>query len=153
MQRFARYLVAAGTASVADLAVAQLLLFVAALQTGALFAVPVLAGALAGVSVNFMLSRRFVFELDTRRARDQMRSFFIVAFTTLVLKLIVGFALLAGFTHVVGHWLALLPIDGAPARLAQIGAMGIVAVYSFLAHKHVSFDGGVRAWLRRRLAR
>lgn len=152
MQRFLRYVLAAGAASVADLVIAQALLFLPALGSGPGFAVPVVAGALTGMSVNFLLSRRFVFELDARRARDQMRSFFVISFTTLGLKLVVSFLLLTGFTLVLGRWFAALPDPAAPARLAQLGAMGIVAVYSFLAHKHVSFDGGVRAWLRRRLA-
>ncbi|MEX0860255.1 MAG: GtrA family protein, partial [Cucumibacter sp.] len=93
MRRFMRYLIAAGAASVADLMVAQSLLFVAALQSGALFAVPIICGALAGMSVNFILSRAFVFELDARSARDQMRSFFVISFTTLLLKLLVSFLL------------------------------------------------------------
>ncbi len=152
MHRFVRYLMAAGLASLADLAIAQSLLFVPALGSGSGFAVPVAAGALAGMSVNFLLSRRFVFEIDTRPAGDQMQSFFVIAFTTLGLKLVVGYLLLTGFTLVLGHWFAALPDPAAPARVAQFGAMGIVAVYSFLAHKHVSFSGGVRAWLRRRMA-
>lgn len=151
MQRFVRYLMAAGLASLADLVIAQSLLFVPTLGSGPGFAVPVVAGALAGMGVNFLLSRRFVFEIDARRASDQMRSFLVISFTTLGLKLLIGYLLLSGFTLVVGHWFAALPDPAAPARLAQFGAMGIVAIYSFLAHKHVSFGGGVRAWLKRRL--
>jgi len=153
MRRFLRYLVAAGAASVADLVVAQSLLFFETLQSGLMFAVPVTCGALTGMSVNFILSRAFVFELDQRAAAAQMRSFFVIAFTTLVLRVAVSFLLLAGLTYVIGHWLMQAPIDGAAGRLAQFGAMGIVAIYSFLAHKHISFDGGVRAFLKRRLAR
>jgi putative flippase GtrA len=152
MHRFVRYLMAAGLASLADLAIAQSLLFVPVLGSGPGFAVPVVAGALTGMSVNFLLSRRFVFEIDARRARDQMRSFLVIAFTTLGLKLLVGYLLLTGFIVVLDRWFAALPDPAAPARVAQFGAMGIVAIYSFLAHKHISFDGGVRAWLRRRLA-
>lgn len=153
MRRFLRYVVAAGAASVADLIVAQSLLFIGALQSGLLFAVPVVCGALAGMGVNFFFSRLFVFELDQRAVGAQMRSFFVIASTTLILKVIVSFLLLAGLTHVLGHWLSQVPVEGAAGRLAQVGAMGIVAVYSFLAHKHISFDGGVRAFLKRRLAR
>ena len=81
----------------------------------------------------------------------QMRSFFIVSLTTLVLRLVVAYGLVALFTLPLFCVLDLLPIEAAPLRLAAIGAMGIVTIYSFFAHKHVSFAGGVTNWFRAQL--
>lgn len=149
MPQFARYVLCAGAASGADLIVAQALLFIALFQTGLLFGVPIIAGALAGMSVNFILSRQFVFGRDGRRTREQMLSFFIVSMTTLALKLVVGFALLTMLTTITLPLLSSLPMPAPESRIAQFGAMGIVAVYSFFAHKTISFGGGFRALFRK----
>lgn len=152
MPQFARYVLSAGLASIADLAVAQALLFLPLFQAGLLFGTPVVAGALAGMSVNFALSRKFVFAHDERDAHQQMLTFFVISLTTLALKLIVAFALLNLFLLAALPLADLLPIPAVESRLAQFGAMGMVAIYSFFAHKHISFGGGFRALARGRSA-
>ena len=39
--------------------------------------------------------------------------------------------------------IALLPVAAPAERLAHLGAVGLVTIYSFLAHKHVTFAGGL----------
>ena len=39
--------------------------------------------------------------------------------------------------------IALLPGPAPAERLAHLGAVGLVTIYSFLAHKHVTFAGGL----------
>ena len=148
MFSFGRYLLSAGLASLADFVVVQSLLLITVFHAPALFGATVVIGALVGMNVNFWVSRNFVFAPDARRTRDQMRSFFIVSLTTLLLRLIVAYALVWLFSLPVFTFLDLLPIDAAPMRLAAIGAMGIVTFYSFFAHKHISFDGGITRRLR-----
>lgn len=148
MLSFGRYVLSAGLASLADFLVVQSLLLIAFFHAPALFGATVVLGALVGMNVNFWVSRNFVFASDERRTRDQMRSFFIVSLTTLVLRLIVAYSLVWLFSLPVFAFLALLPIDAAPMRLAAIGAMGIVTFYSFFAHKHISFAGGITRRLR-----
>lgn len=149
MPQFARYVLCAGAASAGDLIVAQALLFVAIFQTGPLFGTPIIAGALTGMSLNFILSRLFVFDADGRRAHEQMLSFFGVSMTTLALKLAVGFALLALLQAISLPGPGLLPVSAPESRLAQFGAMGLVAIYSFYAHKKISFGGGFRALIKK----
>jgi putative flippase GtrA len=142
---FARYLLTAGTATVFDVVLVQSLLSLDLLHQPIYFALAIATGAFAGMSVNFALSRRFVFAPDLRPARQQFGSFLLISLTTLLLRLVVAYALVAFFALPAMAWVGLLPI-GAPAeRLAHLGAVGIVTIYSFFAHKHVSFAGGILA--------
>lgn len=135
-----------------DFAIAQSLLSVDAFQTGVFFGVPVVSGAFAGMCVNFALSRRYVFDRDDRHAMHQMRSFFFISVSTMMLRLIVGYALVGLFALPFFAFLSALPVEAPGSRLAQVGAMGLVTFYSFLAHKHISFAGGIRLWLSKRLS-
>lgn len=148
MLSFGRYILSAGLASLADFTLVQSLLWIDVFHNPASFGAAVVLGSLLGMNVNFWMSRRFVFQPDERPTREQMRTFFIVSLTTLLLRLIVSYALVALFTLPVFAFLALLPIDAMPLRLAALGAMGLVTVYSFFAHKHISFAGGITRWLR-----
>lgn len=142
MVSFARYLLTAGTATLVDVALVQGLLSLDLLRQPFFFAVAIALGAFAGMSVNFALSRRFVFAPDTRPARQQFATFVLVSLTTLALRLVVAYALVALFALPVMSWIGLLPVDAAAERLAHLGAVGLVTIYSFLAHKHISFAGG-----------
>jgi putative flippase GtrA len=149
MLSFGRYILSAGLASLADFVLVQSLLLIDVFHNPASFGATVVLGALLGMNVNFWVSRGFVFAPDQRRTRDQMRSFFLISLTTLLLRLIVAYALVALFSTPVFAFLALLPVEAAPLRLAAIGAMGLVTIYSFFAHKHISFAGGITRWLSR----
>ncbi len=129
------------------MAIVQSLLSLGLVQQPAFFALAIAIGALAGMSVNFALSRRFVFTPDERPARQQFASFVLISLTTLALRLAVAYALVALFTLPLMGWINTLPVDAAPERLAHLGAVGLVTIYSFLAHKHISFAGGVLNWL------
>jgi putative flippase GtrA len=149
MVSFGRYILSAGLASLADFALVQSLLLIDIFHNPASFGAVVVLGALLGMNVNFWVSRRFVFQPDQRQPRDQMRSFFVISLTTLLLRLFVAYALVMLFAMPVFAFLALLPIEAAPLRVAAVGAMGLVTVYSFFAHKHISFSGGISRWLSR----
>ena len=148
MFAFGRYILSAGFASLADFALVQSLLWLDIFHTPASFGAAVVLGALCGMNVNFWVSRGFVFAPDQRRTRDQMRSFFIVSLSTLVLRLMVAYALVAVLTLPLFAFLNALPIDAVQMRIAHVGAMGLVTIYSFFAHKHVSFSGGVMHWVK-----
>ena len=143
MFSFARYLLTAGTATIVDVAIVQSLLSLALSQHPALFPLAIAIGALVGMSVNFLLSRRFVFTPDDRPARQQFASFALISLTTLALRLAVAYALIAFFALPFMAWIGALPVDAPAERLAHLGAVGIVTIYSFLAHKHISFAGGI----------
>ena len=107
------------------------------------FALAIVLGGLAGMLVNFTLSRRFVFASDHRSARQQLATFALVSLTTIGLRLVVAHALVALFALPAFAVIALLPVPAAAERLAHLGAVGMVTIYSFLAHKHVTFAGGL----------
>ena len=147
MLSFSRYILSAGLASIADFVLVQSLLWIDTFRTPQSFGIAVVLGALLGMNVNFWFSRRFVFAPEQRRTRDQMRSFFIISLSTLVLRLIVAYSLVAIMTLPLFAFLDLLPFEAAPMRLAHVGAMGLVTIYSYFAHKHISFSGGVTRWV------
>lgn len=152
MLAFGRYLLSAGVATLADFALVQALLSFALFQGGALYGVAIACGALLGMSVNFLLSRRFAFTPDDRGAIRQARSFVIISLSILALRIVVAYLLLAILALPLFAFVAVLPVSAPQERLAHIGAAGFVAIYSFFAHKHVSFGGGVRSWIMKRLA-
>lgn len=145
MVSFVRYLLTAGAATVVDVALVQALLSLDLLRQPVFFTLAIAVGAFSGMTVNFALSSRFVFASDQRSRREQYGSFLLISLTTLLLRLVVAHGLVAMLAMPAMAWTATLPI-GAPAeRLAHLGAVGLVTIYSFFAHKHVSFAGGFLA--------
>ena len=142
MISFARYLLTAGAATCVDVAIVQTLLSFDMARQPLFFAIAIVLGGLAGLLVNFTLSRRFVFAGDNRSARQQLATFALVSLTTIGLRLIVAHALVALFALPAFAAIALLPVPAPAERLAHLGAVGLVTIYSFLAHKHVTFAGG-----------
>lgn len=139
MISFGRYVSSAGAASLVDFALVQLLLLIPLLHSGPFFSLAIVLGALAGMSVNFLLSRRFVFAAHEGRIRAQLPRFVAISVTTLLLRLAVAYAALALFALPLFGWLHALPLDAPATRLAHIAAMGLVTIYSYFAHKHFSF--------------
>ena len=144
---FPRYLASAGAASCVDIAVVQILLGSGFAGSATLYAAAIAFGALGGMTVNFLISRRFVFAIDDRATHEQLVSFAVISLSTLALRLLVAFLLVELFTLPLFSWSAQFPIEAAPQRAAHLGAVGLVVLYSFFAHKHVSFAGGVLAFL------
>jgi putative flippase GtrA len=144
MIAFGRYVLSAGAASVVDFALVQSLLLIPVLQAGLPFGATIVLGALAGMGVNFVLSRQYVFGAADGAMRRQARRFFLISVTTLLLRIGVAFVAVAVLALPVFGWIAALPIDAPATRLAHVAAMGLVTIYSFLAHKHVSFAGDFR---------
>ncbi len=120
----------------------QIILSLDYLHHNGFFALAIIAGATAGMLTNFLLSRRYVFSRDGRSAARQLASFSLISCSTLVLRLLAAYGFLALLTQPLFSALSTLPIDAAPQRLAYLGAVGLVTIYSFLAHKHISFAGG-----------
>ena len=143
MIAFARYLLTAGAATCIDVTIVQAMLSFEVMRQPLFFALAIVLGGLAGLLVNFTLSRRFVFTGDNRSARQQLQTFALVSLTTIGLRLVVAHALVALFALPAFAVIALLPVAAPAERLAHLGAVGLVTIYSFLAHKHVTFAGGL----------
>lgn len=142
---FGRYLVSAGAATCVDVVLVQLLLALHFASTAPLYAVAIMLGAICGMTVNFLVSRRFVFAGDQRSAQEQLASFFAISVTTLLLRIAAAFGLISLFALPAFGWIATLPVDAPFERAAHLGAVSLVTVYSFFAHKHISFAGGILA--------
>jgi putative flippase GtrA len=141
MIAFARYIFSAGAASVVDFVLVQALLLIPLLHSGLWFGLTVALGALAGMSVNFALSRRFVFGRNTGPDRAELIRFFLISLSTLILRVVVAYAAMAILLLPVFSWVMGLPLDAPITRISHIAAMGLVTIYSFFAHKYVSFAG------------
>jgi putative flippase GtrA len=139
MIAFGRYIFSAGAASVVDFVLVQTLLLIPLLHTGFWFGLTIALGALVGMSVNFVLSRRFVFGRSTSPDRAEFIRFFLISLSTLILRIAVAYAVVAILLLPVFDWVATLPLDAPVTRLSAIVAMGLVTIYSFFAHKYVSF--------------
>jgi putative flippase GtrA len=149
---FPRYLISAGTATCVDVALVQLLLSAGFANSPTQYATAIALGAVGGTAINFLLSRQFVFALDDRATHAQLSSFFVISLSTLLLRLLVAFALVGLFSLSVLDWIGSLPVEAPQERIAHLGAVGVVVIYSFLAHKHISFGGGVLAFLANKVA-
>jgi putative flippase GtrA len=139
MISFGRYVLSAGAASVVDLAFVQALLLLPLLHSGLMFGVAVVAGALVGMSVNFALSRRFVFDKRGDLRQAEMLKFFVISLSTLIMRVAVAYLAMAVLALPVFAWVSTLPLDAPATRIAHIASMGLVTIYSFFAHKHISF--------------
>jgi putative flippase GtrA len=149
---FGRYLLSAGAATCVDVALVQLLLAFEFSRMPWLYGAVIAAGATCGMAVNFLVSRRFVFAADQRSAPKQLASFVAVSLTTLLLRLAVAYGLVGLFGLPLFGWINTLPTTAPAERLAHLAAVGLVTVYSFFAHKHISFGGGFQALFSNRSA-
>jgi putative flippase GtrA len=94
---------------------------------------------LCGMATNFLLNKYLNFASNSRSFVKQARTFFIVATIGLTLKA----ALMEFFVQVV-HFRLLI---------AQAVAVGIVMVWSFWGHHRMTFRGGIRSYMSKRLNR
>jgi putative flippase GtrA len=147
---FIRYLFAAGIATIVDVAIVQFLLSSGASGQPMLLGWAIFAGACAGIVINFGLSRRFVFAPDGRHISSQFRTFLVVSASTAALRITVAYMLVAILALPLFGALAALPVTSPVERIAHLGAVGLVTIYSFLAHRNLSFAGGIRSRLPRR---
>ena len=145
-------MLSAGAATCVDVAFVQSLLAFDFARAPILYGLIIAIGAAFGTAVNFLVSRRFVFAVDQRPARQQVASFVGISLTTLLLRLLVAYGLVAFLALPVFSWMAALPVDAPFERTAHLGAVGLVTIYSFFAHKHISFAGGVLAVFKNHLA-
>ena len=94
---------------------------------------------LCGMATNFLLNKYLNFASNSRSFVKQARTFFIVATIGLALKA----GLMECFVQVV-HMRLLV---------AQVVAVGIVMVWSFWGHHRMTFRGGIRSYMSKRLTR
>lgn len=146
--QFLRYAGCAGFAALVNFVAGSLLVNGCGLVSAWQFPLAVAVAYAVGMLVNFALNRRLTFESD-RRGIDQARTFILVALSGLVLT--TGVAALSRSALAAGA-VALDLAPGPPASpetLSRAVAIAAVSLYSFVAHKKLTFDRGIRPPLRR----
>ena len=148
--QFSVYILVSSLAALTNLLVGFSLYEVAGLSAGKLYGLSVGLGYLAGVMVNYSLNRIFTFPNSGRHPLSEVRTFVVIAGIGLLLTV----ALAAVLRGTLAPYVARLPIPiGLPAPSAELTAQGmaifVVAIYSFVGHKWLTFSFGIRVQLWR----
>ncbi len=144
--QFLLYLAISSIAAVVNLLVGFSLYSLLGLSAGSLYALAVAIGYLAGMVVNWSLNRIFTFPGSERHKLSELRTFVVVALVGLLLTVVIA----VGFRSFLTPYIAELAIRAggihtpSDETMAQMMAVAIVAVYSFLGHKWLTFARGIR---------
>ena len=149
----AAFILCAGCAALVNLIAGSLLVDGCGFTSQTLFPLAVAIAYCLGMLVNLLLNRRFTFRSDRARTA-QARTFVVVSLSGLVLTTIVASLCRAGLGSIVEPGLpATLSGLATPETLSRVIAIGVVAGYSFAAHKYLTFHRGIRQPLRLLLRR
>jgi putative flippase GtrA len=144
--QFLWFLLCSGTAAVTNLVCGAALLRAVEPSTGGYGAVLAFSYCV-GMIVNFLLNRKFTFRTRYRPINHEARTFLVVSLIGLGLTMIIGWIARRSL-----QWLAIVEgIAMTPHNtwLRDVGAqaltIGVVAVYSFVGHRTLTFAKGIRA--------
>ncbi|WP_212523399.1 GtrA family protein [Actibacterium sp. MT2.3-13A] len=140
-----RFVLFSGIAAVVNLLAGQLFYGVLGLSGGWRYGFSVAVAFLCGMGVSFVLNRRFTYPPSGRAARREIVDFFLVSLGGLALTTTLAQLFYFRGGAVLRALAALLPVSPTAETLAHVLAVGLTAVYSFLAHKYISFRP-VWAW-------
>jgi len=147
--QFLRYLLCAGLAALVNFLAGSLLVDGLGFTSAWEFPVAVAAAYALGMGVNFLLNRSYTFASD-RRGVDQARTFVVVALSGLALTTCVAALARAALSLLGVGAFAFVPAPfGTPETLSRLLAIALASVYSFTAHKHFTFNSGIRLPLLR----
>lgn len=104
--------------------------------------------AASGLLVNFTLNYTFNFKFRDRSAFDQFATFCVVALVGVAITSALSHAILALLTVSAGAAFHLGPVAVRSAFAAHVAAVGLTVLYSFPAHRCMSFNVGIRARFR-----
>ena len=102
-----------------------------------------------GLLVNFGLNYAFNFKFRDRTAMAQFGTFCVVSLVGIAITSALSAGLLSLFTALAGPALTLGAVTVRSALAAHGCAVGLTVLYSFPAHRAVSFNIGIRAQLAR----
>lgn len=136
---FQRFIIFSGFAAIINLAVGYLLYGVMGFDDGWAYASSVSLAFLAGMAVSFSLNRRFTYPSSGRPVASEMRDFLLVSLGGMTLTTTIAWGL-DTYAHetiarIVGGYFL-------PETVAHVCAVGLTAVYSYFAHKLISFRAG-----------
>jgi putative flippase GtrA len=144
--QFLLYLTISSTAVIVNLFVGFSLYALIGLSARFLYSLSVAIGYLAGMAVNWSLNRAFTFPYSGRRRLAELRTFLVVALAGLLLTVPLAGALRYTLAPHVAQIIARSGLVHAVSAetTAHFAAVGMVAVYSFLSHKWLTFAHGIR---------
>lgn len=130
------FLLCSGCAAFVNLAVGYFLYAQAGFDGVFSYPVSVAIAFVSGMGVSYLLNRRFTYPPSGRSRRDEMLDFLFVS----LFGLLITTSLAQLFRVQIGSWITPdLPAGLTAESLAHIGAVGLTALYSFFAHKLISF--------------
>lgn len=103
------------------------------------------AAATSGLLVNFALNYLFNFKFRGRSALRQFSTFCIVALVGVAITSALSSGILSVLNGSAGPVLYLGGLQTTSAFAAHFAAVGLTVLYSFPAHKYMSFNAGIRA--------
>ena len=104
--------------------------------------------AASGLLVNFGLNYAFNFKFRGRSALGQFLTFCIVSLVGVAITSSLSYGILSLLNASVGPMLHLGSLHVKSVFAAHFAAVGLTVLYSFPAHKLVSFNVGIRAQVR-----
>lgn len=133
------FLICSGTAALVNIATGQILYGLLGLSEGWQYSFSVSVAFLMGMVVSFILNRRYTFKPSGRKISLEGTDFLLVSIGGLLLT--TGLAQLLYFKADIASVgiIGMLPFSVTPETLAHVAAVGCTAVYSFTAHKYISF--------------
>lgn len=134
---FHRFLLCSGLAAAVNILTGFVLYAGLGLVAGWEYALSVALAFLSGMAISFLLNRRFTFAPSGRQPMQELRDFFLVSMGGLILTTSLAWV----FRQALAEAAVMLSVP-PPLRaetLAHGAAVGVTAIYSFLAHKFVSF--------------
>lgn len=138
------FLLFGGIASLVNLATGWTL-YGTALLPGLPYWFAMAAAGAAGLGINFGLNYSFNFKFRARPAAQQFRTFCVVAGFGILLQSFLASVLRLFLEIVIGPMMVIAGHELRVTLAAHVVAVALVALYSFPAHKYLSFNVGVRA--------
>lgn len=116
------------------------------------YIVSVFIAASAGLLVNFFLNYKLNFKYKGRKLSQQFGTFLVVATIGTVLTAIVAHFSMQLLLFFEIEDVALAGFAVSSQFVAHVFSVGVITVYSFIAHKYFSFNVGIRSQVRRTIA-
>lgn len=136
---FHRFLLFSGFAAAVNLLAGQLFYGVLGFAEGWQYAFSVGIAFLCGMVVSYRLNKRYTFPPSYRDAHREITDFFLVSIGGLILTSSMAYGLRSQMPGMLGDMTALVPLPISIETLAHVISVGVTAIYSFLAHKFISF--------------
>lgn len=151
-RRFATFLIFSGLAALSNIASGYAFYDVFGFSEGWRYSVSVALAFLIGMAVSFTLNRRYTFERSGRRWHQEAQTFVLVSVIGLLLTVALAYGFratvvppaLQAWREATGH-----DLNRHLELLSHVLAVGLVAFYSFAAHRLLTFDKGIRDFASR----